>query len=62
MRTLIVTILLVYGNACRSLAAEPVGTPLTLDEVREAGRAKSLFLKEAEKKIELNAGHSHGQS
>lgn len=53
MRTLIVTILLVYANACRSQAAEPVGTTLTLDEVREAGRAKSLFLKEAEKKTEL---------
>jgi hypothetical protein len=52
MRTLIVTILLVYANACRSLAAEPVGTPLTLDAVRELGRAKSLYLKEAEKKVE----------
>lgn len=52
MRTLIVTILLVYATACTSLAAEPVGTQLTLDQVREAGRAKSLFLKEAKKKIE----------
>lgn len=52
MRALIVTILIVYANACLPLAAEPVGTPLTLDEVRESGRAKSLFLREAEKKIE----------
>ena len=49
MRTLIVTILLVYANACRALAAERVGAPPTLDEVRVAGRAKSLYLKEAEK-------------
>ncbi|MFN0020575.1 MAG: DUF1592 domain-containing protein [Pirellulaceae bacterium] len=52
MRTLIITILLVNATSCRALAAEPVGTPLTLGEIREAGRAKSLFLKEAEKKIE----------
>jgi len=52
MRTLIVTILLMYGNACQMLAAEPVSKPLTLDEVRVEGRAKSLFLKGAEKKIE----------
>ena len=51
MRTLIVAILVVCANACRLLAAEPV-TPLTWDEVREAGRTKSLFLKEAEKKVE----------
>jgi len=49
MRTLIVTILLVCANACRALAAEPADTPLTLDRVREAGRAKSLFLSEAKK-------------
>lgn len=52
MRTLLVIILLVYANACRALAAEPVDTPLTLDEVRDAGRAKSLYLKEGEKKLE----------
>lgn len=56
MRTPIITILWVCANACRALAAEPVGRPLTLDEVREAGRAKSLFLKEAEKKTESMAG------
>lgn len=52
MRTLLVTILLVYAHEWRALAAEPVSTPLTLSEVREAGRAKSLFLRDAEKKIE----------
>lgn len=48
MRTLIVTILLMYGIACQALAAEP----LAFEQVREEGRAKSLFLKGAEKKIE----------
>lgn len=52
MRPLILTILLVYGSACQSLAAEPAGTPPTWDEVRAAGRAKSLFLKEVEQKTE----------
>lgn len=52
MRTLIVTILLVSANACRAIAVEPVGTPLSLEEIREAGRAKSRFLKEVEKKVE----------
>ncbi|MDB5390153.1 MAG: signal peptide protein [Planctomycetaceae bacterium] len=52
MRILIVTILMLNASAYRALAAEPAGKPLTLDEVRKAGRAKSLFLKEAEKKIE----------
>jgi mono/diheme cytochrome c family protein len=47
MRTLIVTILVLFGITWQSLAAEPAG--LTLGEVREAGRAKSLFLKEAGK-------------
>jgi mono/diheme cytochrome c family protein len=50
MRTLIVTMLLVCGCACGLLAAEPSGTPPTFDEVRAAGRAKSLFLKEVQKK------------
>ncbi len=50
MRILILMILLVCGNAYHSLAAETVDRPLTLDEVREAGRAKSLYLKDAEKK------------
>ena len=54
MRTLIVTILLVGAPACRALAEEPVGTPLTLHEVRDAGRAKSLFLKEAATTVEPN--------
>ncbi len=53
MRKLIVTTLLVCGSVCNTLAAESVGTPLKFDEVREAGRAKSRFLKEAEKRIEL---------
>lgn len=52
MRNLIVAILLVSAPVCWALAAEPVGTPLTLQQVREAGRAKSLFLKETEKKTE----------
>ncbi|HVX13885.1 MAG TPA: DUF1592 domain-containing protein [Pirellulales bacterium] len=52
MRILIVTILLACTHACQALAAEAVGTPLTLHEVRDAGRAKSLFLKEAETGIE----------
>jgi hypothetical protein len=52
VRTLIVTILLVFSNACRALAEEVVGTPLTLHEARDAGRARSLFLKEAETRIE----------
>src|SRR5687768_9058806 len=51
LRTLIVA-LLVANAIAWSQAAEPVGAPLTLDEVRAAGRAKSLFLKEAEKKFE----------
>lgn len=52
MRTLIVTILLVFSNFCRALADEAVGTPLTLHEARKAGRARSLFLKESETRIE----------
>lgn len=52
MRTLFVAMLLVYGVAERALAAEPVGTPLTFDEVRAAGRAKSQFLNVAAKKNE----------
>lgn len=52
MRTLIVTILLVYGITCGAFAADPVNTPLTWDQIRETGRAKSRFLKEAEKKTE----------
>lgn len=51
MRTQIITTLLVC-TACRALAAEEVGPPLTLHEVRNAGRAKSLYLKEAESRIE----------
>jgi mono/diheme cytochrome c family protein len=52
MRPLLVAIVLMCGNACQSQAAEPVGTPPTWSEVREAGRAKSLFLKEAGKQPE----------
>lgn len=52
MRTLLVTLLLLCGSARLTLAAEPVSTPSTLDEVRTAGRAKSQFLKETEKKPE----------
>lgn len=64
MRTLIVTILLVYGTACLSQAAEADGKPRSLDEVRKAGRAKSLFLKKTEKQSDstpaipaANLGH-----
>jgi len=49
MRTLIVTLLLVYGSACLATAAELNGGPLSLDAVHEAGRAKSRFLKETKK-------------
>lgn len=53
MRAIIfILLLLMYGNACRSLAAEPGSAPRTFQEVREAGRAKSRFFKEAEKKLE----------
>ncbi len=52
MRTLIVTILLMCGSACQSPAAELGGTPLSLDEVRAAGRAKSRFLKETKKQTD----------
>src|SRR5262249_51835264 len=45
----IVAIGLMCGTACLSQAAEPVGTPPTWSEIRETGRAKSLFLKEAGK-------------
>jgi hypothetical protein len=50
MRTLIVTLLLICGMPCGAMAEEPVGKPLTLDDVRVEGRAKSLYLKGAEKK------------
>lgn len=52
MRTLLVTILLVQGAACCLLAADPRGTLPTLAEVREAGRARSWILKEAQKRAE----------
>lgn len=52
MRTWILTILLVFGNAWLSLAAEPNRTNASLVEARETGRAKSLFLKETGKKVE----------
>jgi mono/diheme cytochrome c family protein len=46
MRFLNVAILLVCGSACALLAAEPNRAPLSFDEARAAGRAKSRFLKE----------------
>lgn len=52
MRPLIVAMLLICGNARWLLAAEPVDGPLSWEEVRAAGRAKSLYLKEAEKTAE----------
>lgn len=56
MRMLIVTILLMSSHACRVLAAEPTGTALSLEEARAAGRAKSRFLKEPEKRTESTPG------
>lgn len=53
MRTLTVTMLLVCIHACRALAAEPGGAQLTFEEVREAGRAKSPYLKDVEKQAGL---------
>lgn len=52
MRILIVTMLVAWGYACGLFAAEPASTPPSWDEVRAAGRAKSLFLKESQKKPE----------
>ncbi|HVW02131.1 MAG TPA: c-type cytochrome domain-containing protein, partial [Planctomycetaceae bacterium] len=52
MRIPIVAIFLVCAHTCRALAADPAAPPPTLREVREAGRAKSLFLKEATTKVE----------
>ncbi|MBS0264127.1 MAG: DUF1592 domain-containing protein [Planctomycetes bacterium] len=49
MRPEIVAIVLMYGLACQSQAGEPAGTPPTWHEIRETGRAKSLFLKDAGK-------------
>lgn len=49
MRTLLITTLLLCAWAGRAPADEPIA-PLTLDEARAAGRAKSLFSKEAGKK------------
>jgi mono/diheme cytochrome c family protein len=45
MRTLIVLFVL-YGIAGMSSAAEPTAAPVSWEAVREAGRAKSRFLKE----------------
>lgn len=58
MRTLIVTILLVCASDCLSRflwAAELSSGPLGLEEVREAGRSKSRFLKESKKASESSA-------
>lgn len=49
MRNLIVTILLIHGSAGLAPAAETDGAPLSWDEVRAAGRAKSPYLKATEK-------------
>ena len=49
----IITALLVCGIASRILAAEPEGASPTFEQIREAGRAKSLFLKESERKPEV---------
>lgn len=51
MRIVTITMLLLFGCALPSLAVEPDSAPLTLDEIREAGRAKSQFLKDAEKPV-----------
>lgn len=53
MRVLTITMLLVGGLACRALAAEAGGAPLTLEEARAAGRGQSLYLQAAEKKPKL---------
>ena len=53
MRTLLVTILM-YGVACIAPAAELDSRPLSLDEARTAGRAKSQFLKETKKQNEAS--------
>ncbi|MFO0903172.1 MAG: DUF1592 domain-containing protein [Pirellulales bacterium] len=51
MRDSIILILLLTGSVCgvTAAAAEPNGSKPTWDEVRSAGRAKSVFLKEAER-------------
>jgi mono/diheme cytochrome c family protein len=51
MRILIVTILLMHAGVRLSQAAERAGTPASLQEAREAGRAKSAYLKGTEKRI-----------
>lgn len=48
MKILKIAILIVLASACHLLADEPVNTPLTLEQVRDAGRAKSGFLKETQ--------------
>lgn len=55
IRSLMITALLLCGIASRILGAEPDGTATTFEQIREAGRAKSLFLKESEKKPEVEA-------
>ena len=52
MRTLILTLSLVCGIACLAQAADPTSTPVTFEEARSAGRAKSVFLKEVAKKTD----------
>ncbi len=52
MRTILFIILLGYARACQTLAADPPELQWSFDKAREAGRAKSLFLKEREKKVE----------
>lgn len=50
MRTVFVTLLLVLSSACVTLGAEPSNAPLSLEEVRTAGREKSHYLKDIENK------------
>ena len=49
MNTLRITILIVFGSAYPVLAADVDSKPMTLESVRELGRKKSIFLKEADK-------------
>lgn len=46
MKTLAITILLVFGSASAIVAADGQDAPITLEVAKEQGRAKSRFLKE----------------
>lgn len=54
MRRLIVAFFLVSTSANRALTAEPSTIPATLQEARESGRARSLFLKELPRSADAN--------